>query len=52
MKWFLLSLGAIELYYWCWWFPRNWRTNRECVEFVEGMKAIKRLPFEAEGPTT
>ena len=31
-------LAAVEVYYWFWWVPRNWRTNRECRDIVHGLK--------------
>lgn len=32
---FLLAILAVEAWYWLWWLPRNWKTNRECVIFYE-----------------
>ena len=25
-------IAAVELFYWCYWLPRNWRNNRECQD--------------------
>ena len=37
--WMYLIL-AIEAYYWFIWIPKNWKNNRECVDFVDTMKAV------------
>lgn len=34
---FLFVILAVEAWYWLWWLPRNWKTNRECVVFYEVM---------------
>jgi uncharacterized membrane protein YqiK len=31
---------AIELYYWFWWFPRNWKKNRETQDLVFAAKTL------------
>jgi hypothetical protein len=36
---FWIGVSVLELYYWCWWLPRNWEKTRE----AEDIKAIKSL---------
>lgn len=34
MIYFLGLLLAVEVYYWFWWLPRNWRDTREAADFT------------------
>ena len=40
MELWMYPIIAIELFYWFVWIPKNWRNNRECVEFVDAMKVV------------
>jgi hypothetical protein len=33
-------LVVVEVYYWLWWLPRNWRRNREARELADGLRSI------------
>lgn len=36
----ILPLIVVEVWYWCWWLPHNWRTSRECLDAAHALKAI------------
>lgn len=36
----IVILTIIEIYYWVFWLPRNWRSSRECNEVVDVFKSI------------
>jgi hypothetical protein len=37
IKWLLILLIAIEIYYWIWWLPRNWKKTGE-AKFYESLR--------------
>lgn len=33
---------VMEVYYWFWWLPHNWRNNRECRNAVDAIKFMMK----------
>lgn len=40
MKILIALFVLVELYYWLWWLPRNWRSNIEARNLVGGLKTV------------
>lgn len=36
---FLVILAAVEIFYWLWWLPRNWRQTREAKD-IEAWRTL------------
>jgi hypothetical protein len=33
-------IAIVEIYYWVYWIPKNWRSNNECVNLVDAINAL------------
>lgn len=40
VMWIAGIVIGIEVYYWFWWFPRNWRKNRQCRDLVLSVREL------------
>lgn len=40
MEWIIAVIVAVEIWYWFWWLPRNWRTNKECRDLLRSTSRL------------